>query len=69
GITLRGEDQGVHGYLRELLELEVTAALGGLRYGRQAGAKGQRNGHRKRELIRKLPCQADTSEVELLASC
>jgi transposase-like protein len=42
--------EGVHSYLRELLELEVTAALGRLRYGRQAGAKGHRNGHRTREL-------------------
>lgn len=42
---------GVQSYLRELLELEVTAALGRLRYGRQAKAKGQRNGHRSRELI------------------
>lgn len=42
---------GVQSYLRELLELEVTAALGRLRYGRQAHAKGQRNGHRSRELI------------------
>lgn len=43
--------EGVHHYLRELLELEVTTALGRLRYGRQAQAKGQRNGHRTRELI------------------
>jgi transposase-like protein len=42
--------EGVHSYLRELLELEVTEALGRLRYGRQAGAKGHRNGHRRREL-------------------
>jgi transposase-like protein len=43
--------EGVHHYLRELLELEVTTALGRLRYGRQTEAKGQRNGHRSRELI------------------
>ena len=42
--------EGVHGYLRELLEAEVSAVLGRLRYGRQAGAKGYRNGHRRREL-------------------
>jgi transposase-like protein len=42
--------EGVHSDLRELLELEVTAALGRLRYGRQSGAKGYRNGHRSREL-------------------
>ena len=42
---------GVNSYLRELLELEVTAALGRLRYGRQDGAKGHRNGHRTRELV------------------
>jgi transposase-like protein len=43
--------EGVQSYLRELLELEVTAALGRLRYGRQKQAKGHRNGHRSRELI------------------
>jgi putative transposase len=43
--------EGVQSYLRELLELEVTAALGRLRYGRQGQAKGYRNGHRSRELI------------------
>jgi transposase-like protein len=43
--------EGVQHYLRELLELEVTTALGRLRYGRQTEAKGQRNGHRSRELI------------------
>lgn len=43
--------EGVNSYLRELLELEVTAALGRLRYGRQDGAKGHRNGHRTRELV------------------
>lgn len=42
--------EGVHSYLRELLELEVTEALGRLRYGRQANARGYRNGHRTREL-------------------
>jgi len=42
---------GVNNYLRELLELEVTAALGRLRYGRQEAAKGYRNGHRERELV------------------
>ena len=31
--------EGMHGYLRELLEAEVSAVLGRLRYGRQAGAK------------------------------
>jgi transposase-like protein len=43
--------EGVQTYLRELLELEVTAALGRLRYGRQTDAKGRRNGHRSRELV------------------
>ncbi|MBS0311924.1 MAG: IS256 family transposase [Proteobacteria bacterium] len=42
---------GVNSYLRELLELEVTAALGRLRYGRQGAARGYRNGHRERELV------------------
>lgn len=42
--------EGVHSYLRELLELEVTQVLGRLRYGRQAEAKGSRNGHRQREI-------------------
>lgn len=46
--TLR---EGVQSYLRELLELEVTRALGRLRYGRQENAKGCRNGHRSRELV------------------
>lgn len=45
---------GVQGYLRELLELEVTAVLGRLRYGRERGATGYRNGHRKRELVSTL---------------
>ena len=43
--------RGVHGYLRELLELEVTAALGRLRYDCQAEAKSRCNGHRTGELI------------------
>ena len=42
---------GVQNYLRDLLELEVTHALGRLRYGRQGGANGHRNGHRSRELV------------------
>lgn len=42
--------EGVQSYLGELLELEVTAAQGLLRYG-QVGAKGYRNGHRARELM------------------
>ena len=43
--------EGVQSYLRDLLELEVTQALGRLRYGRQGGANGHRNGHRSRELV------------------
>lgn len=46
--------EGVHSYLQELLELEVTAVLGRLRYGRQSGASGYRNGHRGRELVSTL---------------
>lgn len=46
--------EGVQGYLRELLELEVTRALGRLRYGRQDGARGSRNGHRSRDLVSAL---------------
>ncbi|MGH8113668.1 MAG: IS256 family transposase [Rhodanobacteraceae bacterium] len=42
---------GVQQYLQELLEREVAEALGRLRYGRQAGAKGYRNGHRARGLV------------------
>jgi transposase-like protein len=42
---------GVRSYLQELLEQEVTAALGRLRYGREATAKGSRNGYRERTLI------------------
>ena len=49
--TLR---EGVQSYLQELLELEVTRALGRLRYGRQDGAQGHRNGHRSRELVSAL---------------
>ncbi|MGH8279584.1 MAG: IS256 family transposase [Gammaproteobacteria bacterium] len=46
--------EGVQSYLRELLELEVTTVLGRLRYGRQSGATGYRNGHRRRELVSTL---------------
>src|SRR5574337_1888937 len=46
--------EGVQSYLRELLELEVTRALGRLRYGRQDGAQGSRNGHRARALVSAL---------------
>jgi transposase-like protein len=46
--------EGVQGYLRALLELEVTRALGRLRYGRQDGAQGSRNEHRSRELVSAL---------------
>lgn len=42
---------GVRSYLQELLELEVTQALGRLRHGRQDAAKGYRHGHRDRTLI------------------
>lgn len=42
---------GVQGYLQELLEQEVTAALGRLRHGREEAARGYRNGHRDRTLI------------------
>lgn len=42
--------EGVQQYLQELLEQlehEVAAVLGRLCYGRQAGAKGYRNGQRR----------------------
>jgi len=42
---------GIRSYLQELLEQEVTEALGRLRHGREAGAKGYRNGHRERTLV------------------
>ncbi|HEX7325671.1 MAG TPA: IS256 family transposase [Rhodanobacteraceae bacterium] len=46
--------EGVQRYLQELLEHEVAAVLGRLRYGRQVGAKGYRNGHRQRVLTSTL---------------
>jgi len=42
---------GVRSYLQELLELEVTEALGRLRHGRQPDAKGYRHGRRERTLV------------------
>lgn len=42
--------EGVHQFLQSLLEEEVAGALGRLRYGREAAAKGHRNGHRERTL-------------------
>lgn len=42
---------GVQSYLQELLEQEVTVALGRLRHGREETARGYRNGHRDRTLI------------------
>lgn len=42
---------GVRSYLQELLEQEVSTALGRLRHGREAAAHGYRNGHRERTLI------------------
>lgn len=42
---------GVRGYLQELLEQEVTEALGRLRHGREVTAQGYRHGHRSRTLI------------------
>ena len=41
---------GVRTYLQELLELEITDALGRLRHGRQPGAKGYRHGGRARTI-------------------
>jgi putative transposase len=59
---------GVNSYLRELLELEVTAALGRLRYGRQDGAKGHRNGHRTRELVSTMGClKVDVPRAQVVA--
>lgn len=42
---------GVRNYLQELLEQEVTTALGRLRHGRHTDAKGYRHGHRGRTLV------------------
>ena len=38
---------GVRQVLQELIEQEVTEALGRLRHGRAEGAKGYRHGHRR----------------------
>jgi transposase-like protein len=43
--------KGVQSYLQELLEEEVTEALGRLRHGREATASGYRHGHRSRTLV------------------
>ncbi|MGH8723196.1 MAG: transposase, partial [Burkholderiales bacterium] len=42
---------GVHDFVQELLEAEVAQALNRLRYARDSGAKGYRNGHRARALV------------------
>lgn len=46
--------KGVHDYLQNLLEEEVAQVLGRLRYRREAGARGYRNGHRARALLSTL---------------
>lgn len=43
--------QQIRSFIGEMLEDEVTAALGRARYGRQARASGCRNGHRERQLL------------------
>ncbi|MGH7106465.1 MAG: IS256 family transposase [Acetobacteraceae bacterium] len=42
---------GVRQFLQELIEQEVSEALGRLRHGRAPGAKGYRHGHRPRTLM------------------
>lgn len=42
---------GIRGYVQALVELEVTAALGRIRYGRGGDAHGDCNGRRRRTLI------------------
>lgn len=42
---------GVQRFLQALMEEEVTAVLGRLRHGREATARGYRNGHRTRTLL------------------
>ncbi len=42
---------GVRQFLQELIEQEVTEALGRFRHGRAEGAKGYRHGHRPRTVI------------------
>jgi len=42
---------GVHEFVQQLLEAEVSEALDRLRYARTPSAKGSRNGHRARELV------------------
>jgi len=48
GQHVRG---GVRQILQELIEEEVTEALGRLRHGRTEGAKGYRHGHRPRTVM------------------
>ena len=58
---------GVRSYLQELLEQEVSAALGRLRHGREEAAQGYRNGHRERTLLGtfgKLTLAAPRARIE-----
>jgi putative transposase len=47
--AVRGQ---VRAFIEQLLEEELAAALGRGRYERGPDAKGQRNGHRDRRLVR-----------------
>jgi putative transposase len=46
-----GVRQQIRSFIQGMLEEELAAALGRARYGREAGAAGQRNGHRDRQLM------------------
>ena len=46
-----GIRQQIRSFLQGMLEEELAAALGRIRYGRAAGASGYRNGHRDRRLV------------------
>ena len=41
----------IRSFIEEMLESELSAALGRARYGRNAGVAGYRNGHRDRQLL------------------
>ena len=46
-----GVRQQIRSFIEEMLELELSAALGRARYDRSAGVAGYRNGHRDRQLL------------------
>jgi putative transposase len=46
-----GVRQQIRSFIQGMLEEELSAALGRVRYGRETGATGYRNGHRDRQLV------------------